>query len=173
MQTNITIRHAIRHDLPALTEIYNYYVCNTPITFDVSPFEPHEREPWLNQFTENTRHQLLVVSQDGIVNGYASSAPLRPKQAYETSVECTIYLRPGSVGQGLGKQLYSALFSILADQDIHRCYGIITLPNEASIRLHHAFGFKEVARLTEVGRKFDRYWDTLWMEKAMSRHGHL
>jgi phosphinothricin acetyltransferase len=168
LEKDITIRHAVAKDLPALTEIYNHYVVNTPVTFDVLPYEPHERTPWFEQFAENTRHQLLVISSAGEIKGYASSASLRPKQAYETSVECTIYLGPEAVGLGFGKKLYAALFDALADHDVHRCYGIITLPNDPSIALHRAFDFKEVARLTEVGRKFNQYWDTLWMEKEIN-----
>jgi len=161
------IRHGRPDDLPALTEIYNHYITSTAITFDTSPFTPEERLPWFSQFSPDSRHQLLVIGDHEALLGYACSTRLRPKPAYETSVEVTIYLRPGATGKGLGKQLYAALFAELSRQDLHRCYGVVTLPNDASIALHKSFGFGEVARLNQVGRKFDRYWDTLWMEKPL------
>lgn len=150
-----------------LTDIYNHYVLNTAVTFDVQPFSPAEREPWFSQFAPDTPHQLLVLLEHDKPLGYASSAHLRPKQAYDTSVEVSIYLHPEATGSGYGKQLYQALFERLAQQDVHRCYGIIAIPNDASLALHRAFGFVEVAHLHEVGRKFDRYWDTVWLEKHL------
>lgn len=165
--STIRIRHAGPGDLTALTEIYNYYVINTAVTFDTAPFDPEARLPWFSQFSPGSRHQLLVISEDETPLGYACSSQLRPKPAYETSAEVSIYLHPDATGKGLGRQLYEALFAELSRQDLHRCYGIVTLPNDASIALHRSFGFGEVARLNQVGRKFDRYWDTLWMEKPL------
>ena len=72
---------------------------------------------------------------------------------------CGIYLAPDMTGQGLGRRLYAALFEALAREDIHRVFGGITLPNEASVRLHLGFGFEPVGIYREVGRKFGRFWD--------------
>ena len=163
-----TIRPAHRDDLPALTAIYNHYVINTAVTFDTLPFLPEQRSAWFQQFAPDTRHQLLVLCEGQSVMGYASSAPLRPKQAYDTSVETTIYLNHEATGRGYGKALYGALLELLSHEDVHRCYGIIALPNDASIALHRSLGFKQVAQLNEVGHKFDRYWDTVWLEKHLS-----
>lgn len=165
--SEIDIRHATLQDLPALTEIYNHYVVNTPITFDIETWTSETRLPWFQQFKPATPHQLMVLTVDGELRGYASSSPLRPKRAYETSIESTIYLHPDAGGRGLGKQLYGALFESLINLDLHRCYGVITMPNDASVALHRHFGFYDVGRLNEVGRKFGRYWDTLWMEKVL------
>jgi phosphinothricin acetyltransferase len=74
-------------------------------------------------------------------------------------------LRAG--GRGLGTRLYTGLLDRLAATDVHRCYGVITVPNPESIRLHEKLGFVEVGRLTECGRKFDRWWDVVWMERGM------
>ena len=69
--------------------------------------------------------------------------------------------------QGIGTQLYSALFNALAEEDVHRAYAGITLPNEASVAVHKKFGFQSVGIYHEVGRKFDKYWDVEWFEKAL------
>ena len=71
----------------------------------------------------------------------------------------SIYLAPDMTGQGLGRRLYAALFDALKGEDIHRIFGGITQPNEASVRLHRAFGFEPVGVYREVGRKFGRFWD--------------
>jgi phosphinothricin acetyltransferase len=161
------IRHAVQGDLATLTDIYNHYVINTSVTFDLQPFTPEERLLWLDKFQPDSAHQCLVFEVNGQLAGYASSAQLRPKAAYDTSVECSIYLDPVMTGRGYGKPLYNQLLLNLQQHDVHRCYGIITLPNVASARLHEQLGFIEVGRLTEVGRKFGQYWDTLWVQKSL------
>ncbi|MET9802570.1 N-acetyltransferase family protein [Streptomyces sp. NPDC006368] len=99
--------------------------------------------------------------------GYATSSPFRPKAAYSTSVEVSVYLAPEAVGRGIGTLLYDRLFGALADEDVHRVYAGIALPNDASVRLHARFGFRHTGTFTEVGRKFGRYWDVAWYEKDL------
>jgi phosphinothricin acetyltransferase len=165
--SEIRIRRALPADLSDLTEIYNHYVIHTAITFDIEPYTPETRKPWLEQFADSGRYQLLVAQESGRVVGYAGSMRFRPKQAYETSVETTIYLRPERTARGLGGRLYTRLFEALAGHDVHRAYAGITQPNAASNALHARFGFREVGRYGEVGRKLGRYWDVLWLEKKL------
>ena len=162
-----TIRPAEPKDLGAIVDIYNHYVTTTHFTFDTEPYTVETRRPWFDQFN-GARHRCLVLVGGGGVAGYANSAALKPKAAYETSVEVTIYLAPGATGRGAATPLYAALFSALKDQDVHRAYALIALPNDASIAFHKRFGFVEVAHLNEVGRKFDRYWDVAWFEKRLN-----
>lgn len=179
------IREARAEDRAAIVDIYNHYVEHTAITFDLTPFTLTERSGWFETFGllgdarpvgEDTpvdrprRHRLLVLEDAGVpggLAGYACSGPLRPKAAYDRSVETTIYLHDRARGRGLGRRLYGALLDALAAADVHRCYGVVTLPNDASMALHAALGFTEVGRLTECGRKFDRWWDVAWMEKGL------
>ncbi len=163
----LAIRHGSGNDLIQLTELYNHYVCETPITFDVEPFSSEARRPWLDGFSEKSRHQLLVATEGPRLLGYACSREFRAKRAYEPSVETTIYCDPEATGQGLGSKLYAALFEALAGEDIHRAYAGITLPNPASVALHKSFGFQHVGTYSEVGRKFGRYWDVAWYEKRL------
>lgn len=163
------IRTASREDIPALTEIYNYYVHNTPITFDMAAKTIAERTQWFDQFGEMGRHQLLVALEAGVVVGYVCSHQFRTKDAYETSIETTIYLSPQATGGGLGGRLYEALFTRLREEDVHKAFAGITLPNEASIKLHERQEFTYLGTFTEVGRKFDRYWDVAWYQKDLSQ----
>jgi len=152
------IREALRHDLPAITGIYNHYVINTPITFDVEPFTSEQRSSWFGEHCDGFRYRLLVAEESGRIVGYAGTGRFRAKRAYDTSVEATIYCAPDATGRGIGSQLYAALFKAIANEDINRIVGGITLPNPPSIALHRRFSFKEVGVFTGNGRKFGQYW---------------
>jgi phosphinothricin acetyltransferase len=156
-------------DLPELTRIYNHYVLETPITFDVKPYTVEERRPWLDDFRPDGPHRCFVAEAEGRAVGWACTKQYRPKAAYDTSVETSIYLDPAVTGQGLGSRLYAALFESLADTDLHRALGGVTLPNAASVALHRHFGFTSVGTFREVGRKLGRYWDVQWFEKDLTR----
>ncbi|MGN9763430.1 N-acetyltransferase family protein [Streptomyces sp. SD31] len=172
-RTEVQVRPGVESDLEALTGIYNHYVRETPITFDTAVFTPEERRPWLLSHPEDGPHRLMVAEEGGLgddsqrILGYATSSAFRAKPAYETSVEVTIYLAPDVGRRGVGTLLYKALFEALADEDLHRAYAGIALPNEASTRLHERFGFRHVGTYREVGRKFGRYWDVAWYEKEL------
>lgn len=159
------IRPASCADLPRLTEIYNYYVLNTPVTFDVEPYSVNQRAAWFSQFAPTGRYRLLVAEDDRTVIGYAGTTRFRPKAAYETTVETTIYCAPESAGKGVGRRLYASLFESLRGEDVHRLVAGYTMPNVASAALHERLGFRSVGVFTEVGRKFGKYWDVCWMER--------
>lgn len=110
---------------------------------------------------------MFVALADGRVIGFACSSRLRPKPAYETSVETSVYVAPDAVGQGAGSRLYEELFGSLEGEDLHRAYAGVALPNPQSVALHERFAFKRVAHFTQQGRKFGRYWDVAWFEKPL------
>jgi phosphinothricin acetyltransferase len=164
----IEVRYAVASDLPAITEIYNHYVVNTPATFDLEPFTVDARRAWFDHYRDSGRHRLVVADRSGQVVGYASSSQFRVKPAYDTSIEVTVYLSPDATRGGIGSALYGRLFEELRGEDIHRAYAGIAMPNDASVALHRKFGFVEMGTMTEVGRKFGRWWDVLWMECAIA-----
>jgi len=165
----LTIRAAKESDLPRLTEIYNHYVLNSAITFDIEPYTVETRRPWFAQFSDTGRHRLLVGEIDGRVVAYAGTHQFRTKAAYDTSVEVTVYCAPDATARGIGNALYAALFEAVADEDIHVFIAGITLPNDASVALHERFGFRPAGVMHDVGRKFDRYWDVGWYELVLER----
>ncbi len=162
----VQIRPAARGDLARVTEIYNYYVIHTPVTFDVEPYTVERRESWFSQFGVTGRHRLLVAEENGEVLGYAGTTRFRPKAAYETTVETTIYCDPSATGKGIGGCLYSSLFEVLRGEDIHRFVAGYALPNPATAAIHERFGFKVIGVFSENGRKFGKYWDVCWVERA-------
>ncbi|HTD21979.1 MAG TPA: GNAT family N-acetyltransferase [Terriglobales bacterium] len=169
----ILIRMATKDDLPRLTEIYNYYVVSTPVTFDVEPYTVERRATWFQQFGPTGRYRLLVAEQSGGVVGYAGTTRFRPKAAYDTTVETTIYCDLSAAGKGIGRRLYTALFETIAGEDIHRILAGYTLPNPASAALHQRFGFKPAGTFSENGRKFGRYWDVMWTERPLRLSGNM
>jgi phosphinothricin acetyltransferase len=165
---DVRIRPAERADLARLTEIYNYYVINTPVTFDIEPYTVEKRAAWFEQFGPTGRYRLLVAESDAGILGYAGTMRWRPKAAYDTTVETTIYCAHDAVGKGIGRRLYEALFEELRGEDVHRYVAGYTMPNAATAALHERLGFKTVGVFSEVGRKFGKYWDVCWMERSSS-----
>ena len=109
----------------------------------------------------------MAADPDGTLLGYATTSRWRPKAAYDTTVESSVYCRPDVVGRGIGSALYSALFESLAGEDIHRIVAGVSQPNPASVALHLRFGFRQVGVFSNVGRKFGEYWDVAWFERPL------
>jgi len=87
----ITVRQATEEDLVQLNEIYNRYVIETHFTFDIEPMTVEARREWFEHYNTTGRHRVVVGLSDSAVAGYACSSRWRPKPAYETSVETSIY----------------------------------------------------------------------------------
>ncbi len=164
-----SIRNFQPDDIEALVHLYNRYIEETTITFDITPHTVEQRrEHWLSHYRSDGRHRLLIAECDDKVIGYASSSQFRTKAAYDTSVETSIYIDMSFHARGIGTQLYTALFRALGAEDVHRAYAGITMPNDVSVAIHKKFGFKQVGLFKEVGRKFGQYWDVAWFEKEIA-----
>ncbi|HTW39689.1 MAG TPA: GNAT family N-acetyltransferase [Thermoplasmata archaeon] len=161
-----SVRPAERADLPAVIEVYNHYVRSSPATFEVEPVRVEDRTGWWEEHSGDGRYRLLVAElPDAGIVGWATSSRFRPRAAYETTAETSVYCRPGFEGRGVGSALYTALFRALESQDIERFVAGVALPNPASVRLHRRFGFEPVGTFHRIGRKFGRYWDVEWFER--------
>lgn len=165
--TDLIIRPALTSDVPAMNALYNHYVVNTVVTFDVKPSTLEERHRWFAQFGDTGRYRLFIAQIEGALAGYAGSIQFKTKEAYQTSVETTIYVDPKFQRRGVGPALYDALFAALENEPVHRAYGGIALPNEASVRLHERAGFRHIGTWNEVGFKQGQYWDVAWFERQM------
>lgn len=153
------VREATAADLPRITEIYNGYVRDTHATFDLEPFA--DRSAWFAHY--GTAPHWCLVDED--VHGYATSSVFRAKAAYRSTVETSVYVAPDATGRGVGRALYDALLTRCDEAGVHRCVAGIALPNEASVALHVACGFRPVGVFTEVGFK-GRWVDVAWYERG-------
>ena len=163
----VLVRDAREADLPRINEIYNHYVRTSPATFDIEPISAEQRRDWFTRYAMEGPHRLFVADEAGAVLGYADSHQFRAKDAYDTTVETTVYCAADATGRGIGRLLYAALFDALAGTDLRMAIAAITLPNDASIALHERFGFTSVGVLHDVGHKLGRYWDVAWYEKRL------
>lgn len=160
------IRRFKPEDIPKLLHIYNYYVLNSVVTFD-------DKALSLETFTEkvngiNSEYPFIVFEEENTILGYAYGSRFRPKPAYQNTVEATIYLKHSIQGKGIGTQLYSRLIELLKKRKFHIVLGVLTLPNEASEKLHEKLGFKKVAHLKEVGLKFGAWHDVGMYQLSLS-----
>jgi phosphinothricin acetyltransferase len=164
----LSIRPGRRRDLIQVVDVYNHYVAHSPATFEVTPVTASDRVDWMRQHSAGGRYRLWVaVEASGRIVGWATSSPFRPRAAYATTVETSVYCRPECQGQGVGTRLYAALFESIQGEDIERAVAGVALPNPASLRLHRRFGFRRVGTFHRVGRKFGRYWDVAWFERPL------
>ena len=163
------IRSAVRDDLAQIVAIYNHYVEHSPATFDTTPVRTEDRLGWLEEHSRAGPHRLLVAVDDHVrVAGWASTSAFRPRPAYSTTVESSVYVAPEHQGQGVGGQLYAELFRSIAREDVRTIVAGVALPNPASLSLHRRFGFRKVGVFLQVGRKFDRYWDVAWFQRPLA-----
>jgi phosphinothricin acetyltransferase len=160
----VKIRHCAPGDYGAVVAIYNYYIENSHTTFDTRPYSIGERAPWFSQFNESGPYQLLVATQDDAILGYCCSTQFNKRPAYDVSVETSVYLDTAATGKGIGKRLYEQLLRNLSGIGLHGAYAGISLPNDASVKLHELLGFRRVGVYKEVGWKFNKYWSVAWYE---------
>ncbi len=157
------IRDAKLCDAAALTDIYNYYILNTVVTFEEQPVTALEMS---NRITEVTDAELpwLVAEQNHVIVGFAYASKWKGRCAYRYSAEVTIYLSHSMTSKGIGSALYSELFLRLRENSIHAVLGGISLPNDASIALHEKFGMSKAAHFEEVGFKFGNWVDVAYWQ---------
>ena len=149
-------------DCKSITDIYNYYIETTVISFEEMPLMVPEMQERVNEI--RALFPYLVYEENGEILGYAYLDAFHSRSAYRFTLEDSIYLRNGCQGKGMGKALLNELLNAVKKSDAHSIMAKITLPNERSVQLHEAFGFKNVGTLKEVGRKFDKWLDVGYWE---------
>jgi phosphinothricin acetyltransferase len=169
------IRNATPEDAERLLEIYSYYVLNTAITFEIEV-------PTLEEFRGrieyiSAKYPYLVLEEDGVIRGYAYAGVFKGRAAYDHCVETTIYMDVHEKGKGYGRALYAALEEELKKRGIRNLYACIGNPIEEdeyltkdSEHFHSRMGYTKVGEFHKCGRKFDRWYNMIWMEKFIADH---
>ncbi len=177
---NCVIRDAVAGDIPAILEIYRYYVEQTAITFEY--VTPSAEEMLDRMKSVQRRYPYLVLEWEGRVVGYAYAGVFKGRAAYDRSCEMTIYLSHRALKQGFGRRLYTALEERLTQQGMLNLYACIGMPVEDgdayltrnSAEFHAHLGFVTVGTFHLCGYKFNRWYDMIWMEKMVGEHtNHL
>lgn len=157
------IRPAVPADSAQVADIYNYYIDTSHATFELEPVDAVEMEMRLRE-TFDRGYPFYVAGEGGQITGYAYGRYFRPRAAYRHSVEISVYIRNGYEGCGIGRKLYDELLPVVLKGDFHAVIAGISLPNDASIRLHESYGFEKVAHFREVGFKLGRWIDVGYWE---------
>lgn len=167
----LTIRPSTDADLPAITAIYGWNVLNGLGTFEEDPPSLEEMSRRRASFLERGL-PYLVAEEDGVVLGYAYAGPFRLRAAYRYTVEDSIYVSPDAVGKGVGRALLTALITACEALGLRQMVAVIgDSGNAASIGLHTAMGFEKRGIFPDMGHKFGRWVDLVWMQRALNGGG--
>jgi L-amino acid N-acyltransferase YncA len=161
------VRPAVAADFDAITAIYAHHVLHGTASFET---EAPTLEEMLRRHADVVRLGLpyVVAEISGEVVGYAYAAPYRPRPAYRFTVEDSVYIHHGRLGKGIGRILLDSILRASAGSGSKQMIAIIgDSHNAASIRLHESAGFDHVGVLRNVGLKFDRWLDTVIMQKEL------
>ncbi len=160
------VRPCVDEDLPAIQAIYSHYVLTAVATFEIVPPTLGD---WQRKKAEIESYELpfLVATIDDEVVGYAYCSRWRPRPAYRFTVEDSIYVAPRAVGHGIGSALLPALLDEAAAAGARQVVAVISGEVKPSLALHARFGFREAGRLHAVGYKFDRWLDTVLMQRSL------
>lgn len=159
------VRDASAADAPACAAIYAGYVRATTITFEEEPPGRDEMARRISQALST--HAWLVAEDDGRVLGYAYGTRFGQRAAFRWSAETSVYLSPEARGAGIGRLLYTELLDRLAERGFRVAVAAITQPNAASMALHRAFGYEQVALLPTIGFKHGAWRDVAWLQRPL------
>ncbi len=158
----LSIRLATSADSEAIRQIYNVEVLGSTVTFDLVPRSPADQEEWFAD--HGGVYPLIVAELDGVVVGFASLSPYRPRPAYSTSAEDSVYVAGDHRGEGIGRALLTEIVRLARVHGFHAVMARIVGDHEASIALHRSLGFELVGIEREIGRKFSKWLDVALMQ---------
>ena len=160
------VRTATEADLPGMLTIYNEIVRNSSAVYTEQEATLEDRRAWLAERTAQGYPVLAATdAADGSVLGYSTFGDFRPWPGYRRTVEHSVYVRADRRGQGVGAALVEPLFGLAEDLGKHVMVAGIDAANPASIRLHERLGFERAGLLREVGTKFGRWLDLVFMQR--------
>ena len=163
------VRDTVENDLHAILTIHNDAVRTTAAIWDLHPVDLDNRRDWLRS-RQGLGYPVLTCEDQGVVLGYASFGDFRPRWGYRFSVEHSIYVAAAHRRRGAGRMLINVLVERAQAMGKHALVGGIEADNGASIALHAALGFEETARLPQVGAKFGRWLNLVFMVRLLDDH---
>ncbi len=159
----ITIRNATENDLQQTLEIYNEIIANSTAIFQYEPQTIEMREAWFAEKQEKN-FPVFIAEENEVIVGFSTFGQFRNWQAYQFSVENSVYVKADCRGKGIGKLLLQPLIDAAKQMGLHTIIAGIVADNEASLALHKQFGFVETAHFKEVGYKFNRWLDLKFLQ---------
>ncbi len=165
--TEVQVRRATAADVPAILEIYNDAVIHTTASYDYEPRTLEQRMAW---FEDHRKHDyaIFVAVHDRQVVGWSALNRYHDRMGYQFTAENSIYIAAPMRGRGVGKQLLPPLIQAARERSLHVIVAAIDASNEVSVRLHARFGFETVGHFKQVGFKFGRWLDVVYMQLLLT-----
>ena len=159
------IRDARAEDLGAINAIYNHYVLHSACTYQEEPSTEQERAGWFA--AHGPAYPVTVAEIDGAVVGWGSLSKFHPRSAYRKTVENSVYVRHDLHRHGIGALLLADLIERAKSLGHHSIIALIDSGQPGSLALHERYGFVKAAHLREVGIKFGRWGDVIYLQKML------
>lgn len=169
MKTPCTIRPATEADLTTINDIYNHYVLHSTCTYQEEPETMENRRRWFSRHGGN--HPIIVAEVDGRVVGWGSLSPYHVRSAYRYTVENSVYIHHEMHRRGIGAILLEELITRARKIGHRVIIAVIDGEQAASVTLHEKFHFEHVGHFKEVGLKFGRWLDVIYMELNLAAPG--
>ena len=163
----MTIRPATRADCPGILAIYNDAVLTTTATYDYELRTLEHRQAWFDDHERGGYAMFVAEDGAGRIVGWSALNRYHDRMGYRFTSENSVYVAADSRGQGLGKLLLAPLIDAARAKGLRAIIAAIDATNEASIRLHARYGFVQVGLFKQVGYKFDRWLDVVYMERLL------
>jgi L-amino acid N-acyltransferase YncA len=165
-QSPIIIRNALESDLSALLEIYNDIILTTTAIYSEEPHTLQMRLDWFNE-RKQAGFPVIAAEQNGVLVGFATYGKFRVWPCYRFTIEHSLYVHKDSRGQGISKILLQEIISLAKSAGMHALIAGVDSENDISLQLHLKFGFTQVAHFKEVGFKFNRWLDLIFLEMIL------
>lgn len=163
MPSSVNLRNATPDDLPEMLEIYNDVILTTTAVYSEKPHTLEMRQVWFNE-RRQAGFPVIVAVKDNNIVGFATYGHFRVWPCYRYTVEHSVYVRRESRGQGISKLLLNEIIGHARKTGMHAMIAGVDSENDISLKLHLQLGFEQVARFKEVGFKFDRWLDLIFLE---------
>ncbi len=160
---NASLRLAAEDDLPAINDIYNYYVPRSTCTYQLEPETIEARTAWFREHPAD-RYPVIVAEADALVVGWGSLSKFHARAGYAPTVEASVYIRHDQHRHGLGRLILSDLIDRARQAGFHSIIGGASADQAASVALQESLGFRRVAHLVEVGIKFGQRLDVVYLQ---------
>ena len=158
------VRPATHADLPAILEIYNDAVLHTTASYDYEPRTLEHRVAWFEEHQKNNYAVFVAEDPAGRVVGWSALNPYHARIGYQFTTENSVYVAADQRGKGFGKLLLAPLIEAARGRGLHAIIAAIDAENGVSVRLHASFGFQKIGHFKQVGFKFGRWLDVVYME---------
>jgi L-amino acid N-acyltransferase len=160
---NIRIRSAEDDDIPAILDITNHEILQSTVLYE---YEPRNLDTQMQWFSDKLAHgwPVVVAEMDGHVVGFGTFGKFRERVAYRFSVEHSVYVHKDHRGKAIGNALMAELIGRARSGGFHTMIGVVDASNKGSVEFHRKFGFEVVGTFKEVGFKFDRWLDAVFMQ---------